>query len=156
MTRKHWILLTAALVLGGLSLYLNQDWFAHDGIQIYHRSKAPRSGLFRRKKPPALSGESATVPVIFGFDHRLKLTSVKVFPVSDIATNKYPHPVWDLISDSNSIPTKDFIYGGAIRGMRPAVKGATADQLEPDVNYRLCIEAGPLKAEHEFVPVPKP
>ncbi|MEY2427986.1 MAG: hypothetical protein QOJ40_871 [Verrucomicrobiota bacterium] len=156
MTRKHWILLTAALVLGGLSLYLNQDWFAHDGIQIYHRSRVPRSGLFRRKKAPAILSDAPTIPVIFAFDHRVKLTSVKVFPVSDIATNKYPHPVWDLISDSNSVPIKDFTYGGSIAGMRPAVKGATADPLEPDVNYRLCIEAGPLKADHDFVPLPKP
>ena len=44
--------MAAALVLGGLSLYLNQDWFSHDGIQIYHRSRAARSGLFRRKKSP--------------------------------------------------------------------------------------------------------
>ena len=156
MTRKHWILLSAALVLGGLSLYLNQDWFAHDGIQIYHRSRAARPGLFRRKKAPTISGDSTIVPVFFGFDHRVKLTSVKVFPVSDIATNKYPHPVWHLVSDSNSVPTKDFVYGGAIPGMRPAVKGATADPLEPDTSYRLCIEAGQLKAEHEFVPMPKP
>lgn len=148
--------MAAALVLGGLSLYLNQDWFGGGGIQIYHRSRPVSSGLFRRKKATASSGDSAVNPIIFGFDHKLKLTSVKVFPLSDIATNKYPHPVWDLISDSNSVPIKDFTYGGTIRGMRPAVNGATAGQLEPDVNYRLCIEAGALKADHDFVPVSRP
>ena len=156
MTRKQWILIAAALVLGGLSLYLNQDWFGHDGIQIYHRSRPASSGLFRRRKVPASSGDSAINPIIFGFEHKLRLTSVKVFPVSDIATNKYPHPVWHLVSDSNSVPIKDFTYGGTIPGMHPAVTGATADQLEPDVNYRLCIEAGPQKADHDFVPVAKP
>src|SRR5205823_3708013 len=144
------------LLLGGLSLYLNQDWFGSNSIQIYHRSRAAHSGLFRRKKVPPSAGDAAINPIVFGFDHRLKLTSVKVFPLSDIATNKYPHPVWDLISDSNSVPTKNFTYGGSIAGMRPAVKGATADQLEPDVNYRLCIEAGALKADHDFVPTPRP
>jgi hypothetical protein len=34
--------------------------------------------------------------------------------------------------------------------MRPSVKGATADPLEAGVKYRLLIEAGPLKAEHNF------
>jgi hypothetical protein len=37
--------------------------------------------------------------------------------------------------------------------MRPAVKGATPDPLEPGVKYRLFIEAGKLKAEHDFTPV---
>ena len=41
-----------------------------------------------------------------------------------------------------------------IRGMRPAVKGATPDPLEPGVNYRLLIEAGSHKAEHDFTPCP--
>jgi hypothetical protein len=153
MTKKHWILLVAVLLLGGLSLYLNQDWFAHDGIQIFHRSRPARTGLFRAKKALAGSGESAINPVFFGFDRKLKLTSIQVFPISDIATNKYPHPIWHLISDSNSVPLKDFAYGATIKGMRPAVQGATADPLEPDVKYRLCIEAGPMKAEHDFAPV---
>ena len=37
--------------------------------------------------------------------------------------------------------------------MRPAVKGATPDPLEPGVKYRLLIKAGALKLEHDFVPV---
>ena len=154
MTRKQWILLAAVLVLGGLSLYLNQDWFTHDGIQIYHRSRPARAGLFRRKRP-ITPEELAINPIFFRFDRKLKLTSVKVIPMSDIETNKYPHPIWHLISDSNSVPLKDFTYGASIPGMRPAVKGATADPLEPDVKYRLCIEAGSVKADHDFVPVPK-
>ena len=40
-----------------------------------------------------------------------------------------------------------------IRGMRPTVKGATPDPLEPGVKYRLLIEAGSRKAEHDFEPV---
>src|SRR5258708_20225835 len=37
-----------------------------------------------------------------------------------------------------------------IPGMRPAVKDATPDPLEPEEKYRLVIEAGPMKAEHDF------
>jgi hypothetical protein len=37
--------------------------------------------------------------------------------------------------------------------MRPTVKGATPDPLEPGVTYRLLIEAGSRKAEHDFEPV---
>jgi hypothetical protein len=94
-------------------------------------------------------------PIVFGFDRELRLTSLKVIPVSDIETNKYPHPIWHLITESNSVPIKDFGYGAHIRGMHSAVKGSEPEPLQPDVKYRLLIEAGPQKAAHDFVPVPR-
>ncbi len=148
MTRKVWMLIGLAVLLGGLSLYLNRDWFRKDNIQIYHRSR-PLIGAFRRNRPDT----SLVNPLVFGFDRSLKLKSIKVVPVSDIQTNKYPHPLWYLISDSNSVPTKDFVYGAQIRGMRPNVKGAVAEALEPGVPYRLFVEAGAFKGEHDFTPV---
>ena len=41
-----------------------------------------------------------------------------------------------------------------IRGMRPAVQGATADPLQPGVKYRLLVEAGGVKLEHDFTQAP--
>ena len=155
MTKKHWILLASVLVLGGISLYLNKDWFSKDSIQIYHRSRPLRASLFRRKRGDSTADKSAVNPITFGFDRKLRLSSVKVIPVSDIETNKFPHPIWHLMSESNSVPTKDFTYGASIQGMRPAVQGAIADPLEPGVSYRLLVEAGDFKAEHDFVPVPR-
>jgi hypothetical protein len=150
MTIKQCMLIVLALVLGGLSLYLNRDWFAREDIQIYHRSRPARTGLFRRGKPaPA----TATDPICFAFSRKLRITSLKVIPVSDIETNKYPHPIWELVSDSNSVPTVEWAYGLPIRGMRPAVKGAIPDPLEAGVKYRLLLQAGKLKAEDDFVPV---
>ena len=66
-----------------------------------------------------------------------------------------PHPIWELVSDSNSVPIAEYSYGLPIRGMHPAVKGATPDPLEPGVKYRLLIEAGTLRAEHDFIPAPR-
>ena len=144
------MLIALALVLGGLSLYLNRDWFARDDIQIFHRSRPGRTGFFRRgRTAPA----ATTDPIYFAFSRKLRLTSLKVMPVSEIETNKFPHPVWELVSDSNSVPTVEWAYGLPIKGMRPAIKGATPDPLEAGVKYRLLIEAGKLKAEDEFVPV---
>jgi hypothetical protein len=151
MTRKLWMLIALAVVLGGVSLYLNTDWFAKDNIQITHRSRPARASFFRRKR----IDDARVNPIFFVFDRKLKLTSLKVVPLSDIQTNKYPHPIWDLVSDSNSVPTKDLVYGMDIKGMRPAVKGATPDPLEPRVPYRLLVEAGASKAEHDFTPAPK-
>ena len=53
------------------------------------------------------------------------------------------------------MPIKEFGYDASIRGMHPAVKGADADPLQPGIKYRLLIEAGSQKAEHDFVPVPR-
>lgn len=150
MTKKIWLLIALATVLGGFSLYLNKDSFAKDNIQIMHRSRPARFGNRR----PRGQGEAAIEPLVFAFDRNVKLTCLKVIPFSAIETNKYPQPIWHLISDSNSAPVKDFTYGMQIRGMRPAVKGLAPEPLQPGVKYRLLIEAGPQKAEHDFVPDP--
>jgi hypothetical protein len=152
MTSKQWMLIGLAVVLGAFSLYLNKDWFAGDNIQIHHRSRPARAGSGRRNRPVA---DAATDPIFFGFDRKLKLTSLKVVPLSEIETNKYPHPICYLVSDSNSVPLAEWSYAWLIRGMRPAVKGASPDPLEPGVPYRLIIEAGKRKAEHDFVPNPR-
>ena len=134
MTSKQWTLIALAVVLGGFSLYLNKDWFAGDNIQIHHRSRPARFGSFRRNRAATAA---AVDPIFFAFDRKLKITSLKVIPVSEIETNKYPHPIWELVSDSNSVPIAEWSYGVPIRGMRPSVKGATPDPLEPGVKYRL-------------------
>jgi hypothetical protein len=150
MTTKQWTLIALAIVLGGFSLYLNRDWFAGDVIQIHSRSRPAGRGFYRRNRRPVAS---ATEPVFFALDRKLKLTSLKVIPISDIETNKYPHPIWDLVAASNSVPIMDFAYGMRVPGMRPRVPGATPDPLVPGATYRLLIEAGRLKAEHDFVAV---
>lgn len=148
MTRKVWTLLALALVLGGLSLYLNKDWFAGDNIHIYYRSRPPRNRQGRQNN-------SATDPIVFMLDRKLKLTMVKVVPLSDLQTNKYPQAIWNLVSESNSVPVREFAYGAPIHGMHPALKGTTPEPLEPGVTYRLFVAAGSQKAEHDFVPIPR-
>ncbi len=145
------MLIALAVVLGGFSLYLNKDWFTKDNIHIFHRSVPPRPGLLRRNRAVAVNSD--TDPVLFGFDHKLKIKSLKVIPLADMATNKYPHAIWHLVSESNSVPTKELIYGAPIAGMHPALKGVTADPLEPGAQYRLFIEADGCKAEHDFTAV---
>lgn len=142
------MLIALAVVLGGFSLYLNKDRFARDDIHISHRSRPQRPGMFRRGRPNPVV--SATDPVLFGFDSTLKLKTVKVIPLSDIATNKYPHAIWHLVSESNSVPIKEFAYGSPIPGMHPALKGVVPDPLEPGVQYRLFIQTEGRKAEHDF------
>lgn len=150
MTRKIWLLVALAVLLGGMSLYLNKDWFAKDNIQIYHRSR-PLRGRMAFRTPD----NSPINPIVFGFDRKLKLTDLKIVPLSDIETNKYPQPIWHLVSESNSVPVKSFMYGSRIAGMHPALKDTKPEPLEPGVKYRLFVQAGAQKAEHDFVPDPQ-
>src|SRR5437870_74508 len=140
MTTKQWMLITLAVALAGLSLYLNKDWFGSDNIQIYHRSR-PGFSVRRKHSTPAGMDNPAINPIFFGFRSKLRLTSLKVIPLSQLATNKYAAPVWHLVSDSNSAPIKEFSYGMPIAGMKPSVPDATPDPLEPGETYRLFIEA---------------
>jgi hypothetical protein len=154
MTRKHWTVVAAIILLAAFSLYLNRDWFARDDIQIFHRSRPARPGLFaaRRKSDPAFSFN----PIMFGFNRKLKITSLKVISLDELATNKYPHPLWHLVTESNSVPTREIIYGDKVKGMHPDIKGATPEDLTPGAGYRLLLEAGDLKAQHDFQPVARP
>jgi hypothetical protein len=148
MTKKNILLIVLVLFLACLSLYLNRDRFRSDPIQISVRSVPPRDWMLRQGNHPQVN------PVIFLLTRQARLTSVKVVLDSEMATNKYPHAVWELVSASHSIPVKDFIYGMNINGMKPAVQGVTPEPLEPGVKYHVFAEAGSHKMDCDFVPVP--
>ena len=147
MTSKQSLLLALAVAIAGAVLYVNRDWFTKPPIQISHRFHA-FGGRF--------SDRVATVPLLFEFSRALKLTSVEVVLVSELATNKNPHPLWRLISDSTSVPTRGFLYGMRVPGMRPAGRDAEPDPLDLGVKYRLLVQAGSTRAQHDFVLEPPP
>lgn len=146
MSKTKVILVVLGIVgLGCLSLYLNRDSFARETIQISHRA-SPWLKSARTKRANDLG-----VPVTFTLGGYYRLTSLKVVLASEIETNKYAHPVWALTTESNSLPTSSFVYGGGIRGMRPAVKGSRPDPLVPGVQYRLLVTTDKQKeAQHDF------
>ncbi len=146
MTKKPLLLVTLFAVIGGICLYFNRDWFSKRPIQISHRFSA-----FGGRFDPS----GGIAPIMFEFNRTLKLTSVKVISATEALTNKFPHALWEMISDSNSVPTRGFLYGMKIPGMRPAYKGVIAEPLDPAQTYRLLVQAGSQKAEHEFDLNPK-
>jgi len=147
---KNISILCFIVLLAALSLYLNRDRFAPEVIQLSHRSITPR-GWFTRGP----QSKSPANPVIFLINKSLRLNSVKVVIAEDAATNKFPRAIWNLVSESNSVPVKEFIYGSGIGGMHLAIKGVGADQLQPGVSYRILVESGSTKLQHDFVPVPR-
>ena len=148
MTKKSFFLTVFILLLAGLSVYLNRGRFQSEPLSVGSRSIMRGPALRRGIKDPAK-------PLVFLLNRRQRLTSVKVVPLAELQTNRYPQPVWELVSTSNSVPVKEFTYGANIRGMHPSVKGAVAAPLQPGVPYRVFVEAGSVKAEHDFTPVPR-
>ena len=153
MTKKQSVLLVIVVVLLCVYVYYFIDWFVLENIQIVH--------IFWSYMPlwwgrGCISDDNLLANTVsFGFNLKYRLTKIKVIPVSDLATNKYAHPIWHLVSESNSVPTKAFVYGMNIQGMHPKVPGARPDPLQPGIAYRLFVDAGELKGEHEFKTTPR-
>lgn len=145
---KTKIISIAILLVGliGFSLYLNRDYFRGEGIQITHRLSP-----WMRDRRPNTRANDLGVPVTFMLNGFYKLTSVRVFEAAKIATNTYAVPVWRIISDSNSVPTSTFNYGGFIKGMHPEAKGTRPEALQPGIPYRLVVVTDQkLEAHHDF------
>ena len=146
MSKSKIILIIISIIaLGAFSLYLNRDSFASETIQISHRVSP------WLKSPRTKRANDLGEPVTFTLRGYYRLTNLKVVLASEIETNKYAHPVWELTSESNSVPTSTFVYGGGVRGMHPAVKGARPDPLVPGIQYRLLVKTDQDKqALHDF------
>lgn len=144
MTKKSIVLITVAVVLAGVYVAFFTDWFVKPQIQILPQIRPPRSTA------RTLPGDVPVYPVNFMFDRKYQFTEIKVVAVEDEKTNKYPHAVWHLISDSNSVPTQALVYGSRVRGMKPKVPRADAEQLEPGVPYRLYVNAGKAQGSVTF------
>jgi len=132
MNKKTWVLIATAIVLGIVYVIHFSTWFKPKVMLVSHNERFGR--------------------VNFSLGTAYQLTSLKVVSVSALASNKYALPVWELKSDSNSVPIKFFFYGQRIRGMKPAVNNARPEPLVAGEAYRLFIEAGARKAEHDFTP----
>jgi hypothetical protein len=144
LMRKNTVVLIVVLILlGALYAYFWTDWFKPPTIQILFQIRPVRNV---RSTP----GMATVYPVSFAFDRKVSLTEIRVVSVEDEKTNKYPHSVWHMISDSNSIPVKALIYGQGVRGMKPKVPRARPETLLPDVKYRLYISSGKFQGQIDF------
>jgi hypothetical protein len=152
MAKKQWMILAVFVLLAGVYVCAFTSWGRHPAMQISNTAYSkPRGFIGQRVK----AGSINTAIVSFNLDHPYRLTEVEVVRLSDWQTNKSTLPLWHLVSDSNSVPTKKFYYGVAIRGMNPAVGKSWPSPLETNVTYRLFLAAGPVKGQHDFSPPPK-
>ena len=136
MNKKNWILIGIAIALGAVYIIHFSNWFKPKVMAIAH------NGRFGK--------------INFTLGDSFKLTSIKVVSVSALESNKYALPMWELKSDSNSVPVKLFAYGERIRGMKPAIASTRPEPLVAGTTYRIFVEAGSLKAQHDFTPADDP
>ena len=143
MTRKSWILIGFALALAIAYAVFFTNWFKPGAIKIYHLTRPTGFAMRTRRDAPA-------PPITFGLEGSYKLTEIKAVPLAEWQTNQHALPIWHLVSDSNSVPVKFFVYGQRIRGMKPAVPGARPQPLQPNVACRLFVTAGKARGRHDF------
>lgn len=146
MTKTSIALIVVLILVSGLYVWKFTSWFSSPQIQILPQIRPPQKT--RRASTPATDPQ--VYPVTFAFDKKYQFTEIRVVAEEDEKTNKYPHAVWHLISDSNSVPTKALVYGAPLRGMKPKIPRAEPEQLEPDVNYHLYLTAGKATGKVKF------
>jgi len=162
--------MTVALALAGVYVFYFTDLFKPKIIHISsinarvtRPARAASRGLLGRLADLATGNvrasadASPTVPVIFKLGQPYKLKDIKVVELDQWQTNKNCLPLWHLVASTNSVPiNQPFNYGQNIRGMKPAVLGTHAQQLQPGVKYRLFATDGSAKGQHDFQPVAVP
>jgi hypothetical protein len=136
MNKKTGILILVAVILGTLYVFLFTDWLKPKTIQIMYRNPGGRRGA---PQEPS-----------FFIDPPVKLSSIQVFDDADFATNKYPHPIWSMVAVSNSALIDAFLYGGTVKGMKPAIAQTQAEPLDPDKTYRLVVRGEKIVGEKKF------
>jgi len=149
MARKN-VILTSTILLAIAALYLYEYRDAVFGrpIQISHTFRL-RMAMARRM-PANLSAYAPLIPT-FTLEGEYRLTSVKLISLDELKKKGYARPLWELVSDSKSYPTRVFLYGRGIPGMHPKVPDVEPEPLVTNVTYRLLITAGRLKGRHDFI-----
>jgi hypothetical protein len=141
MTKKNWLSVILLVALVAVYAIYFTDWFKPKTVRVFHTVRE----MHRRNQTA-----DAEAVLLFGLGTQLKLTEIKVVPLAGFQADPKVQPVWHLVSDSNSVPLKEFSYGRRIRGMKPAVPGTEADLLETNVTYRIFVAAGRIKGQHDF------
>jgi hypothetical protein len=146
MSAKKVLAVSAVVLVAVIYYYLYGDMFSRGTIPI-HLSQRPR---ITRVRPGTARPAAPPVDLIFSLGQKYRLTEIEIFPLEALKTNQYPHPLWHLVSESNSAPVESFLYGRPVPGMHTAVKGAPAEPLSPSTGYRVLVVAGAVKGQHDF------
>jgi hypothetical protein len=149
MSKKEIALVIFTVILAGIYLCCFTDGLKKKNMGIEHAVR-PNVAVPSQRGNPGNPANPSAYTITFSLGHEYKLTSVKVVPAAEFQTNPNVHPLWHLVGDAKSAPTRFIVYGVPIPGMKPLVAGANAGPLTYDVEYRLLVEAGGTRGEHDF------
>lgn len=149
MSKKEYFLVGLAVVLVGVYGVYFTDWFRPKVMRIEHSERSLREAWSGSQRVDP-GGKQPLGNVTFALHRNYKVTSIKVVPLADYLTNKYAHPLWELVSKNGSTPVNGFAYGMPLAGMTLAQPALEPDPLEAGVEYRLIVEAGSVHGEHDF------
>lgn len=136
-------------MLLGVAIYQWMDYFRPLDIQLVHTIR-PNS-RYEASRPNRAGGRPRLpYQLTFSLNQPVRLKEVRVLPSALLATNRYGPGLWHMVSDSNSVPVRSIVYGQPIRGMRPKVRGAWAEPLDPGTEYTLLVEAVEGAAQYTF------
>ena len=148
-SRKEIILIVLVVVLGGVYVWGFTDWFRTKFIRVEHTVRSLREAWTSGGQRVDPAGKMLN-DVTFSLHKDYRLTSVRVVPLAEFRTNRYPHAVWHLVCKAGAPPVNGFAYGTPIPGMTLAAPNTEAQPLEPGVEYRLLVEAGSIKGTNDF------
>lgn len=142
-------LLLVAFLLAIAYVSFFTDWFRSQTIRIIVQHRP----IPQRIDPKRTSDIDPVFPISFAFYEKFEFTSIKVVKTSDLTTEKFPTPLWLVVSETNSRPTKAIVYGVAPAGMHAAVEDALPQPLSPGTSYTLFLQAGKQQGSTNFVPL---
>ena len=142
ITRKELTLAALAILLLAAYLFFFTDRFKTKTIRVSHTLRhTPQADRLARNTGAVIT---------FGLDQTVRLNEIEVYSLADLQTNKHAVPLWHLVSDSNSVPVRTFVYGQNLRGMHPAIPGVRPHPLDTNETYRLLLSSGKIRGQHDF------
>lgn len=139
MQKREIVWIAVLVALGATYYHFFSGRFAQKPITIHASLR------------PSRRSDSDVYPVYFTLNDDMKLTSVKVVELEDDGqVNPGTTPAWNLVTESNSAPTRAFFYGQHIKGMKSALANVQPDPLTAGVVYRLTVSAGKMTATKDF------
>jgi hypothetical protein len=138
-------LIGVALILAAIYVIYFTDLFRSQTMQIFPTIRPTQASSIPRDP-----GMVPVFPVAFALDGNYPLNLVKVFVEEDYKTNKYPTPLWHLVSEMGSPPQKSIIYGLPIKNMKPAIPRARPQPLQPKISYLMVVESGKIRGMTNF------
>jgi len=149
MTKKEIVLVMFTVIFAGVYISCFTDWTKEKHIRVEHTFR-PNVLLPSRSGAAGQTIKPAAYTLTFSLEREYKLTSVKVVPAAEYQSNPNVLPLWHLVGAAKSEPTRFIVYGLPLPGMKPMIAHVDAKPLAPGVEYRLIVEAGRTKGEHDF------